>query len=501
MTRKITLTSLGLFGALGITGYASTAHAVDEYSLILLDRTGSMSANTNPSNSAQTRWTDAMDAIKGVISSKDLVDPSVKRAYAIWDFRLGLGTDDPTQDNARQVWPLEAKDCTDLCGVGSGCAEFITKTSLAGTTNYYCDFTPAPDTSPYTKLIQKFESFKTDPTRTPDPNFMGRTPLADALCRVLNTIRLADQVTPQTITLEADGLENNSSRGDCGNWEIASTAEPFSTDPNTSWNKGQNDWGMSAAVGSGAPDAIGNSTYVPGGGSWQARVVRRSLRLNDANSANATSSYIVPNEMATTNLAWRVNVHYTTFDSSMSTMSAAAVSSPALTAASTVSATDNRDTGRGVYNVSASLAGITPTMLAWASPTAAVTTTAGTTLTTDIPAAELSMFRQLASPSFPSQGNGASRSLFQAFTLLPGQTYGTNHVLEGDVDDSGCVDRADYSIMTQRDVWYQRALPPLQIAMRADLNKDGWVNDADRAILIANWGHGCINPVGAPPTF
>jgi hypothetical protein len=454
-----------------------------------------MSTNTNPNNAAQTRWTDAMDAVRGLITEKDKRSSTVARAYAIWDFRIGLGTNDPTQTGARQVWPKDEAACNAVCGTAATCPTFLPGTAADGGTSNYCVFA-AGELDPYDNLVALFESYKTDSNRTPDPNFMGRTPLAQALCQTLDTIRLADRNIPQTITLEADGMENNSTLGNCGNWQIASTAVPYSTEANASWNKGQSDWGMSALSGSGAPDAIGNNTYVPGGGSWQARVVRRSLHMNQPDAAAATAPAIAANETAETNLAWRVHAHFTTFGSSSSSLRAAPTLM-SLPTSSTVSS--QRDTAPQQYTVKASLAGVSSAMLASSSLAAVPTTYAAATIITDIPTGELNLFRQLASPSFPSPG--ASRSVFQAFTLLPGQTYGTNHVFPGDVDDSGCVDRADYSIMTQQDVWYGRALPPLQIAMRADLNKDGWVNEADRAILIADWGHGCINPVGPPPTF
>jgi len=502
-----TTTSLFLLSTIAITGYSATARAVDEYSIILLDRTGSMSTNTNTADPTQTRWTDAMEAAASVILVKDKADLSIDRAYAIWDFRLGAGTtggpnNDTTQDNAKQVWPLQASDCTSLCATKANCAAWIQVPALSGITNNYCDFGNTSAPQPYDALVALLRSYKTDINRTPDANFMGRTPLADSLCRTLNTLRLANINSAQTITLESDGLENQSSLGDCGNYSIDSTAVPFSTDPASTWNKALADWGMSAPAGSGAPDAI-NSPIVPGGGSWEARVVRRALHLTNSSSAAATASSIQPNEPASSNIAWRVQVHYATFDSTTPTP-LAAVAPTTLTAAAAAPNSSNQDKSAVVhtYTVSAPLAGITPPMLAAAAATSGVkSATAATTSTivVDIPAAELSLFRQMASPSFPSKGNGASRSFFQPITLLPGQTYGTNHKLAGDVDDSGCVDHADYSIMTQKDVWYSRALPPNQIGMRADLNKDGWVNEADRTILLANWGKGCINNPGPKP--
>jgi hypothetical protein len=503
-------------------GYATALHAapVNEFSIILLDRTGSMSTQTNPTNNpAQTRWTDAMDAARSLVT-KDSGDLTNDRAYAIWDFRLGAGTTNNTsQTNAQQVWPMKAADCTDLCkSLGTpNCATFIGNLpTLTGATNNFCDFGNGGITDPYTALYNLLGTYKTDSNRTPDSNRMGRTPLADSLCRILNTMTLASNTLQQTITLESDGVENQSSLGDCGNFSIASTAVPFSTVPASSWDKTKADWGMSAAAGSGAPDAL-DSQVIPGGGggSWEARVVRRMLRMTNLASSNATahsigaiSSTYPAGETATTNIAWRVQLHYATFDSSTSSALTALAAPTTLAAVAPLAVSGSNSDAPAAsrkYTVSAALAGITPAMLAApsskSSATAATATAAATTstITVDIPAAELALFNQIASPKFPSKGNGASRSLFQAITLLPGQTYGTDHKLAGDVDDSNCVDRADYNIVTQKDVWTQRAVRPCEICQRADLNRDGWVNELDRAIVLANWGKGCINNPGPKP--
>lgn len=82
----------------------------------------------------------------------------------------------------------------------------------------------------------------------------------------------------------------------------------------------------------------------------------------------------------------------------------------------------------------------------------------------------------------------------------PNIVYGKTHALAGDVDDSGCADQADLSIIMQSDIWGARAEAPLELAIRADLNRDGWVNTADKEILLApeNWGEGCANPPTHP---
>jgi hypothetical protein len=488
MKLRTTTLALSTCSTLLLLGQSPKAFASDptEFNLILLDRTGSMITSTG---SSTTRWTDGLDSAINMINTMDLSDTSVQRAYAIWDFRLGAGTTngDPNQTNAAPVWPKSDTDCKAVC---STCKMISLTSSDASITNNYCDFTNSGITDPYTNLIALLNGYKTDPNRMPDPNGNGRTPLSDSFCRVMNQIRSTASTVTQIITLETDGLENQSSLGDCGNYSVESSVANFISDPTFTWQKTVADWGMSAASGSGLPDAI-DSTVTPGGGSWEARVVRRALRLTTPSSKDATAHYInypspTTTEKAQTNIAWRIGAHYTTFNNSLT--AAATSATPTVMA---VYGGDTRDIDlRSPQQFSApAVAGLT----------ASTTASATSTVTISIPQSELSLFRLMASPSFSTKGKSASRSAFQAVTLLPGQTYGTYHKLAGDVDDSGCTDGADYSILTQKDVWRQRALPPNQIAMRADLNKDGWVNEADRSILLAHWGEGCINKPGPAP--
>jgi hypothetical protein len=120
------------------------------------------------------------------------------------------------------------------------------------------------------------------------------------------------------------------------------------------------------------------------------------------------------------------------------------------------------------------------------------TTTTGTPTKT-IAADELEFFTQL--------GHATSKSSFRTIVRDPTVKFGTKHKLAGDVDDSGCVDGADFNEVTQSGVYFQRAVQPNQLAIRCDLNADGWVNRQDAAIVLANWGKGCINPVGPKPVI
>jgi hypothetical protein len=388
MRRTKTITWLSLFGIIGLVGYGRAANAaIDEYSIILLDRTGSMSTVTNATAvPPTTRWTDAIDAAISLVWS-DSADPSVDRAYAVWDFRIGAGTvggptNDPSQVNAAQVWPTQASDCTSISA-----AFYSASSSVTGVTNNFCDFKTG-NSAVYSSLVSLLGTYKTDPDRTPDANGNGRTPLADSLCRVLDQMAFTNTAAKQTITFESDGLENQSSAtGVCGNFAVDSTASDFVNNPNFVWQKSLQDWGM---TGTGA-DALP-------AGSWEARIVRRAMRLNIPTAAMAVTNkpLLVSDSTAATDLAWRVGVHYQTFNSSSTSPLALSASPSALTIGSSGT---TRDDSTQRFAVNALLAGLA----------APGTAAAASTVTISIPQSELSLFRSLGSPSFPSKGTGTSR--------------------------------------------------------------------------------------------
>jgi hypothetical protein len=99
---------------------------------------------------------------------------------------------------------------------------------------------------------------------------------------------------------------------------------------------------------------------------------------------------------------------------------------------------------------------------------------------------------------FQSLGSATPKSTFRSVIAEPGTTLGVDHAVAGDVNNDGCVDRADFAIMSQPGVMNQRALPPNQPNIQADLNRDGWVNLVDQGILLANLGRGCIKPGQVP---
>jgi len=69
-----------------------------------------------------------------------------------------------------------------------------------------------------------------------------------------------------------------------------------------------------------------------------------------------------------------------------------------------------------------------------------------------------------------------------------GDPFGV-HALAGDIDDSGCVDTADFNLLQQ--AYGRKATSFDAAALAADLSLDGTVNDRDYAILKATFGSGC----------
>jgi hypothetical protein len=99
---------------------------------------------------------------------------------------------------------------------------------------------------------------------------------------------------------------------------------------------------------------------------------------------------------------------------------------------------------------------------------------------------------------FKGLGQSSPKATFATFVQSPDNQFGVEHPVPGDVDNGGCVDSADLCIMMRNDVWQHRAVPPNTQAVLADLNRDGWVNEADRTLLVNGWGGGCASPTPPP---
>jgi hypothetical protein len=291
---------------------------------------------------------------------------------------------------------------------------------------------------------------------------VGNTPLADSVCLALEQLRgaaLAGSQAKKILTLESDAGEN---------WSAFACKGASSPDPG--FNHFQNgkdgttfkvDWG-----------------WQPG---WQLNLTRRAVFLaanpSFAQEANAVATQITnASQGLPADMAIRIDAHY-------------AMCSPTDTLAPCPTTSALTVIGPDGTVSNPSEPALRSASLAPGFRTLAAATATGMTPT--ILPAELSFMHAMGSIN--------AKSGFRAITRDSSVVFGVTHKLAGDVDDSGCVDKADFSIVTQKDVWMQRAVQPLQIAIRADLNRDGWVNELDRAIVLANWGKGCINNPGPKP--
>jgi hypothetical protein len=435
MTRLKSI-SAALCGLLAMS-VSGVASAADDYVIILLDATGSM----YPDN-----WKTGINQAKA--SVQDYVTNStngVPRGFAVFTFKTDSSV---SQDGIKQVWPLTTTDCP---------AAQQEKPGTAGTT--FCTF---PKFDLYTKLVGTDTGGDFDGViNTFGPKDGGpTTPLAGSMCAVIEATKKAAGNTGATIVLESDGQENNTpSTNACGGPD-AGVAATFVTD-NT-----KDDYGF---------------PLVDGKPSWQALVMRRANQYNASSPDLATAK----KGPLPANLGWNVSPIYTFYPATGAGMMALQQLSAQSTQTAQLSPLALPDGAQPTFTqqLIRAAAGLSR-------PAAITMTSSGTT---SMSPSELGLFRAL--------GKANARSKYTEFVTVPGQTpvYGVTHKVAGDVDDSGCSDIADYRVIHQKDVWLKRAVAPLQIAIKADLNRDGWVNQADVPILIANWGKGCKYPVQPPP--
>lgn len=439
---------ISLISALGlVAAYAAPAQAAsNEYVTIILDQTGSMLTGAGPvvdGVPTSTRWAESIKAAKSAIAGNS---KATDIAYGIWTFKQS-----DTQNGPVQLWPLVQADCPTQ-------ANFESFVAPSGQTSRFCKLNGAIQ---FPTVTNKLDSIGVDPLQIPHDDWL--TPLADSLCTVMEGISSSGLTTKKTFVFESDAGENVSSLTCLG---VGDTLAP------AAWSyksTASDEWGMTID-------------------SWQAKVTRKLYRFNQGLETGAvikngvqqrlpnTDKASVDAILAAFNVAWLVDVHYELYPPAQMMMAPSALS---------FSLAPQRITDTGVTQL---LQASQSSSLLMAAPQAAAAAPAASV--PSMGAGELNFFKAL--------GKSTPRSKFREIVTAPGVVYGVTHKLLGDVDDSGCTDQADLNIIKQQDVWLQRAVLPLQIAIRADVTRDGWVDQADKNLVVSKWGQGCVNPVRPP---
>jgi hypothetical protein len=443
---------IGALCALAAAGYASPAQAAsDEYVSIILDQTGSMLTPSGAKNAegeyTSNRWLESIKSAKSAISGNS---KATTIAYGIWGFKQNA-----TQNGPAQIWPLVDTDCFTRTNF-----ESVTSTTT-GQVSHFCKTTPAQ----FAQLTGKLDSIGTQAGQVPQDDWL--TPLADSLCGMMENISTSNVTAKKTFLFESDAGENVSSMTCLGvNDTLAPAALTYQTTATT-------EWGMDID-------------------SWQAKVFRKLYRFNQGLTNGAVTKdgaqvrlpsidkATYDSALAAYNIAWNVDIHYELYPpAQMMAMQLVAPSASAQLAPQVI--TDR--------NLNTLLQPPPAASLFFSTQAAAAPLAAGSG-TPSIGLGELNFFKAL--------GKSTPRSKYREIVTDPNVVYGVNHKLKGDVDDSGCTDQADLNIIKQQDVWLQRAVLPLQIAIRADVTRDGWVDQADKNLVVSKWGQGCINPVRPP---
>ena len=450
MRTRISLFALTGLGALALTGQISPAQAATAQTIgIILDNTGSMTETGMAGISTTWKWDDAIMAAFLWVQ-QDQSDKATDREYSIWTFRNDTVIGG-TQNGLKQIYPVtaEAGDC-------------VAPSTLNATTKSCSMGTGSSANAKYQTVLDKLTAIGTDTRYRPvvGPN----TPMADSICATISNLETLASGKVRNIIFESDGGEN-SSLGNCSGLPSADFTPPQTTiiDPST--------WGMTLL-------------------SWQDKIVRRAVDVIDSEPVAVARALRAGDRIGgaaqSTLWQWRVDAHYNTCQPGdpLPCNTLPSVATPAALSVS-VAAPSEIPTAHQAY-VGLSL------------PLATVAASAATAATTPvkyaIPLAELNFFKGL--------GSANPKSSFRSFIRDPSVVYGTNHINNpGDVDDSYCVDIADWKIVHQSDVWMHQAVLPNQLAMRADLNRDGWVNKLDAQIVLDNWGNKCVNKPGPKPTM
>jgi len=416
----------------------SLASAEDNYVILLLDTSGSM-AHEDAGTDAQplTRWEKGRaDLVASVVGTGG------DRFQEFDATHYAIWTF--SESEVKQVWPTATS-----CNV-PGAANQLTKNG-----NFCTVVTPQA----FQTVDLAVEEF------TQQPDFGPNTPLADGLCSQLNTAHDEASGDDQfTIRLLSDGNES-------GSFFDGSGAVGGSIGECFQFNSGD--------IVHEPTDKLFDATLADAGlsTSWQRNVYRRSYYTE-----STWKSTVVPANPETLESRFNIAVDI------LAVYSTNPVPLPnQLMASRYFTVPTNSDGGPAetlqyqFFSTLASEEPVTPAQLGLPDY-----------VDLNVISANLTSF-------FQGLAETTGGSFIPVYTP-PGTVYGVNHVRAGDVDDSGCADGADLSIIGQSDIYGAQAVAPNQLAIRADLNKDGWVTSGDKAVLLApeNWGEGCANPPTHP---
>ena len=449
--KRLATTCVFLTGLCAGLAPASRARAqtADEYVLILLDRSASMGDPAVTGAASPAFWDNAIGATQNWVERDKATlkgDARPSRAYAVWTFQddtcgscRGSACQCPnTQKNVKQVWPQLSDDGGTL--VSTDCTRENGGT-FEGSTSMCVFAAGAAGDKMYDVLKNKVLAA----VAKQRPSTHGNTPLAESLCLAVEKLQASAHDRTKILLLETDGGEGSSASACAGFGSVPLTGNQF--------NKKVEGWGLTI-------------------GSWQETFLRRLSRIGrfpprlDDPRANAAQEkaavsfvrgVLLPGEKLPTSFQFRTDLHY-------------AICDPANPSSSPCS-----EPNRSADSPSRDLS------------------TKGGPVRPSIHPGELSFFKGLAQI--------APNSSVHELVRVPAASLGVKHKIAGDVDDSGCVDEADLKLMTSKEVWLTRALAPAQDAVRADLNRDGWVNQKDAAIVLSTWAKGCGKSAGKKPAL
>ena len=439
-----------LLGALAavLTPLAGRAQNADEYVLILLDRSASMGDAAVTGAATPAFWDNAIAAAQSwVHQDKTPVKGEARpaRGYAVWTFFDDTCSKCPgsrcgcpnTQKNVKQIWPA-------LAAAGKGLPSDECTPANGGTletTSGTCVFAASNAGDKMYDLLKNKILAALAKTR-PSPH--ANTPLAESLCLAVEKLQVVARDKPKMIVLETDGGESSSVSACSGFGSVALAGDAFDK---------KEGWGLTA-------------------NSWQDTFLRRLIRIgrfpprpddpraNDAQERAAVKfgrGILLPGERLPSTLRLRTDLHY-------------AICDPAAPSSSPCTEPD-RSADPPFRELFAKTGPSRPS----------------------VHPGEMSFFKALTK-ALPG-------STLREFVRAPAGSLGTKHKIAGDVDDSGCVDDTDLYFMTSKEVWFSRAVAPAIDAVRADLNRDGWVNQKDASILLSTWGKGCGKSAGKKPAL